>query len=87
MLYSPPSPESLAELKAELGLSSAQMAHLFGVSDGRQFRKYTGGDREMSAQILFFAMARLELSPEEFERVLNRMRALGATIELPEAQS
>lgn len=82
MLYSPPSPESLAKLKAELGFTSAQMASLFGVSDGRQWRKYMGGDRDMSAQILFFAMARLELTPEEFDRVLDRMRSLGATIEV-----
>lgn len=82
MLYSPPSAESLAKFKEELGLSSAQMANLFGVSDGRQWRKYTGGDRDMSAQILFFAMARLELTPQEFERVLNRMRSVGASIEV-----
>ncbi|SCU74132.1 conserved hypothetical protein [Cupriavidus necator] len=87
MLYSPPSPESLAKLKAELGLSSAQMAQLFGVSDGRQWRKYTGGEREMSAQILFFALAQLELDKKTIERVLTRMRKLGAVIELPEAQS
>ncbi|MBB5506706.1 hypothetical protein HDG35_002975 [Paraburkholderia sp. JPY681] len=65
-------------------MSSAQMAELFGVQGGRQWRKYTGGEtpREISPHLLFFAMARLELDPETLERVLNRMRTAGATIEL-----
>lgn len=62
------------------------MANLFGVSDGRQWRKYMGGDREMSAQTLFFAMARLELATEDINRVLDRMRSLGALIELPDGK-
>jgi transcriptional regulator with XRE-family HTH domain len=85
MLYAPPSPEALKALKAELGLSSAQMAQLFGVADGRQWRKYTGGDREISPQILFFAMARLELDEAVIERILDRMRRAGATIDLAHA--
>ena len=83
MLYAPPSPDALSKLKADLGLSSAQMAQLFGVSDGRQWRKYTGGEREVSPQILFFAMARLELDEATINRILDRMRMAGATIELP----
>jgi len=82
ILYSPPSPASLAALKAELNISSAKMAELFGASDGRTWRKYTGGERSVSAQTLFFAMAMLELTPEEIERVLNRMRAAGAQVEI-----
>ncbi|WP_429563047.1 XRE family transcriptional regulator [Paraburkholderia sp. MM6662-R1] len=84
MLYHPPPPEALAQFKEELGLSSAQMSDLFGLSGGRHWRKYTGGAEPsgMSPQILFFALARLELPPETLERVLNRMRSLGATIEL-----
>ncbi|MNT92660.1 hypothetical protein D3C72_2339800 [compost metagenome] len=58
------------------------MAELFGVADGRQWRKYSGGDREMSMQMLFFALARLELDAKTLERVLNRMREIGATIDL-----
>ncbi|MDI9690290.1 XRE family transcriptional regulator, partial [Burkholderia cenocepacia] len=56
----------------------------FGVQGGRQWRKYTGGEepRDISPHILFFAAARLELTPEEFERVLARMRSIGATIDL-----
>jgi hypothetical protein len=32
--------------------------------------------------MLFFAMARLELSPEMIDRILDRMRRVGATIDL-----
>lgn len=87
MLYAPPSPEELMKLKTDLGLSSAEMAQLFGVSDGRQWRKYTGGERELSPQILFFAMARLELDAEIIQRILSRMRAVGAQIELESLRS
>ncbi|AYQ89200.1 XRE family transcriptional regulator [Burkholderia gladioli] len=84
MRYIPPTPSDLEQLKQSLKLSSAQMAELFGVQGGRQWRKYTGGEtpREISPHILFFAMARLELDPETLQRILNRMREAGATIEL-----
>jgi hypothetical protein len=82
ILYSPPSTTSLAKLKAELNLSSAKMAELFGSEEARTWRKYAGGERQIGAPTLFFAMARLELTPEEIERVLNRMREAGAAIEL-----
>jgi hypothetical protein len=84
MLYQPPPPEELARLKDELGLSSAQMAKLFGLSGGRHWRKYTGGPEPqgISPQVLFFAMAQLELDKDTIERVLQRMRHIGATIDL-----
>lgn len=82
ILYSPPSTESLAKLKARLNLSSSGMAELFGSEEPRTWRKYAGGERQVSAQTLFFAMAQLELTPKEIERVLNRMRELGAQIEI-----
>ncbi|MBB5458693.1 XRE family transcriptional regulator [Paraburkholderia sp. Cpub6] len=84
MKYTPPTPENLQHLKDELGLSSAQMAELFGLSSGRHWRSYTGGAdiRSVSASTLFFAMARLKLSPEAVEIVLDAMRSLGATIDL-----
>ena len=84
MDYIPPKPQDLERLKQELQLSSAAMADLFGVQGGRQWRKYTGGDspREISPHILFFAMARLELDDAMIDRVLNRMRQVGATIDL-----
>jgi hypothetical protein len=88
MRYIPPTPGDLEKLKQELELSSAQMADLFGVQGGRQWRKYTGGEtpREISPHILFFAMARLELDAEAIERVLARMRSVGASIELDETK-
>ncbi len=83
-ISTPPQPQDLERLKRELDLSSSQMAELFGVQGGRQWRKYTGGEtpREISPHILFFAMARLELDAETIERVLARMRAAGAAINL-----
>ncbi|AMR79258.1 hypothetical protein [Cupriavidus nantongensis] len=84
MRYTPPSPENLQRLKAELGRTGEEMAELFGVAGGQQWRKYTGGaqPREMAPQMLFFGAARLALSDEEMERVLSRMRDIGADIDL-----
>ncbi|WP_175995166.1 XRE family transcriptional regulator [Burkholderia vietnamiensis] len=84
--YTPPSPEDMERLKQKLGKSSTEMAELFGISTGRQWRKYMAADannsRDMGMHMLFFAMARLELDAATIERILNRMRAAGATIEL-----
>ena len=84
--YTPPSTNDMERLKQELGKSSTEMAQLFGVSSGRQWRKYMAADanntRDMGMHMLFFAMARLELDAETLERILNRMRAAGATIDL-----
>ncbi|WP_456280988.1 XRE family transcriptional regulator [Cupriavidus sp. JZ107] len=84
MRYIPPPPERLQALKRELGKTGNEMADLFGVASGPQWRKYTGGHqrRDMSPQILFFGVARLVLSPEELNRVLSQMRELGAEIDL-----
>ncbi|KAA0178917.1 XRE family transcriptional regulator [Cupriavidus gilardii] len=84
MRYIAPPPESLQALKRELGKTGNEMADLFGVAGGPQWRKYTGGNqpRDISPQILFFGVARLVLSPEELNKVLNRMRELGAEIDL-----
>lgn len=88
MKYTAPSAEDLQRLKDELGLSSAQMAKLFGLSSGRHWRGYTeNGDkrREISAQTLFFGLAQDELDAEAIARVLERMRQAGATIDLESA--
>jgi len=88
MHYKPPQPEDVERLKKELGLNSTQMAELFGVVGDRAFRRYTSkspiekNKREISAYMLFFAMARLELSAEVIEKILARMRHAGATIDL-----
>ncbi|BCF88659.1 XRE family transcriptional regulator [Paraburkholderia largidicola] len=84
MQYTPPTTKDLADLKKELGMTGKQLAELFGIAGDHQWRKYTGGNapRPMAPQMLFFAMARLELDGETIERVLQRMRRVGATIDL-----
>ncbi|CAG4889247.1 XRE family transcriptional regulator [Paraburkholderia gardini] len=86
MHYKPPTPDDLERLRTRLGKSSGGMAELFGVANGRQFRRYLSANennkRDVSAYMLFFAMARLELSAEAIERILARMRQAGAKIDL-----
>jgi hypothetical protein len=86
MNYEPPIPEDLERLKDELGKSSGEMAELFGLASGRQWRRYLSTDksnkRDMGMHMLFFAMARLVLPPEDIERVLKRMRKVGASVDL-----
>lgn len=80
--YEPPTPQDLRDLKEALGFTGDQMAALFGLAGNNQWRKYTGGEqpREMSPQMLFFAMARLELDKSTLDHIFDRMRKLGATI-------
>jgi hypothetical protein len=87
MKYKEPTAADLQRLKDELGLSSAQMANLFGLSSGRHWRGYTETNkpRSISAQTLFFGLAQKELDAEAIARVLERMRQAGATIELDTA--
>ncbi len=84
MRYTPPKPEDLQRLKRELDRTGEQMAELFGVAGGQQWRKYTGGaqPREMAPQVLFFGAARLALTDGEMERVIARMREIGAEIDI-----
>lgn len=84
MEYTPPTPSNLNQLKSDLGMTGKQMAELFGLAGDQQWRKYTGGNepRQMSAQMLFFAMARLELDQASLQKVLDRMRQSGAQIDL-----
>ncbi|NUU67037.1 helix-turn-helix transcriptional regulator [Enterobacteriaceae bacterium BIT-l23] len=78
--YTPPSPDDLNRLKEVLGYTGAQMADLAGVASNSQWRKYTGGEspRAMSPHILFYIAAQLALTPDELERVLSKMRNIGA---------
>lgn len=89
MQYTAPTTADLRRLKDELQLTGEQMAELFGLAGGQQWRKYTGGaePREMSLQMLFFASARLVLRPQEIERVLKRMREIGAEVTADEAST
>ena len=83
MTYTPATTDDLRRLKDELGFTGEQMAELFGLAGGQQWRKYTGGQepREMTPQMLFFAAARLELEGDVLDRVVERMRAMGAQVE------
>lgn len=76
-------------MKDQLGLTGEQMAELFGVAGGQQWRKYTGGaePRQMSIQMLFFAAARLTLTDTELARVRDRMLSAGAHVETITAAS
>ncbi|CAB3678417.1 Uncharacterised protein [Achromobacter insolitus] len=88
--YTPPSTDDLARLKDELGNTGNRMADLFALGGSHQWRKYTGGQtpRAMSAQMLFYACAMLELDQSDIDRVLARMRAVGASFDYddPHAQ-
>jgi len=78
--YTPPSPEDLEKLKAELGYTGNQMADLAGVASNSQWRKYTGGEspRAMSPHILFYMAAQLALSEDELASVVKKMQEIGA---------
>ncbi|HBC5219935.1 TPA: helix-turn-helix transcriptional regulator [Serratia marcescens] len=80
--YTPPTPEDLEKLKSELGYTGTQMADLAGVASNSQWRKYTGGaePRAMSPHILFFMAAQLSLSPQELDKIIDKMASIGATI-------
>jgi hypothetical protein len=84
MKYNAPKPEDFRRLKDTLEQTGEQMADLFGVAGGQQWRKYTGGEkpREMAPQMLFFGAAKLALKPDELDRVLAKMREIGADIEM-----
>ncbi|MBB2977661.1 XRE family transcriptional regulator [Paraburkholderia tropica] len=82
--YTPPTPEQLSALKNDLSKTGKQMAELAWLAGDQHWRKYTNpvNARGMSAQMLFVMMAQLELDEKTMARILNRMRAVGATIEL-----
>ncbi len=84
MRYTSPKPKDFQDLKERLGKTGNQMADLFGVAGGQQWRKYTGGaePREMAPQMLFFGAARLALNADELDRVLACMREIGCEIDL-----
>lgn len=85
--YIPPSPEALAALKAQTGMTGNELADAIGLADGRQWRKYTGGadPRTMSPALLFALAARLTLPDADIERVIARMREIGAQFDFEDA--
>ncbi|ENM2868526.1 helix-turn-helix transcriptional regulator [Citrobacter koseri] len=80
--YAPPTPEDLNQLKEQLGYTGTQMADLAGVASNSQWRKYTGGEspRAMSPHILFFIAAQLSLNNNELNKILGKMREIGAKL-------
>lgn len=86
--YTPPSTVDLEALKHRLNKTGNDMAAIAGLSDGRQWRKYTGGakPREVSAQMLFFIAARLSLPQDQLDAIYEQMREMGADLEFDEDQ-
>jgi hypothetical protein len=82
--YSNPTPQDLASLKNELGYTGKQMADLAWLAGDQHWRKYTNpnNSRPMNAHMLFTIAAQLELDAKSIERVLNRMRQIGAHVDL-----
>lgn len=66
----------------QLGCTNGQMAALAGIKDGNQWRKYTGINpaRTMSIPATFYLAAQLALSQDEYVRVLEEMRKMGADV-------
>jgi hypothetical protein len=78
----PPSPDDLDTLKGELSFTGNQMAELAGVASNSQWRKYTGGEspRAMSPHILFYMAAQLSLSSDDLNKIIKKMKDIGADI-------
>lgn len=78
--YTPPTTDDMQNLKEKLGYTGNQMAEFCGLSNGNQWRKYTGGmsPRPMNQHILFFAAAQVALTDEEMKKVLTAMLDMGA---------
>jgi hypothetical protein len=80
--YTPPAPEDLLALKTDLGATSQEMAKLAGLTQGSQWRKYTGTaePRPMNKHMHFYMASLLTLSDADIERVTAAMKAHGAKV-------
>ncbi len=80
--YNAPHVDDLLKLKDDLGYTGTDMAELAGVVGNSQWRKYTGREnpRAISPHILFYMAAQLALNPDELNRVIEKMRELGAEL-------
>jgi hypothetical protein len=87
--YEPPTLGDLRELKEQFGLTGAQMAQLFNVSNDKQWRKYTGGQapRPIGIERAFWMAAHQVLDPEQLEAVRAYMASFGALWEIDETRS
>lgn len=84
MLYESPTAQQLKELQAKLDLKGHEMAALFGLKSARRWRECISekDPQGLSPASAFFGAAKQVLTPKEIERVLAKMRELGATIDL-----
>lgn len=82
--YLPPTPAALAQLKDRIGATSQTMAELTGLSQGGQWRKYTGGTspRAMGMHMHFYLAALLALDDDALAQVIATMRGQGAQLEV-----
>ncbi|WP_178089948.1 MULTISPECIES: XRE family transcriptional regulator [Pseudomonas] len=80
--YRPPAPADLLALKKNLEATSQEMATLAGLTQGSQWRKYTGTaeSRPMNKHMHFYMASLLTLSEADIERVTATMRAHGADV-------
>lgn len=88
--YVPPTPEDLLRLADELKYTRSQMAALAHVSTGRQWAKYTWGDktpesdrRDLGFDKAFLIATRLELMAgpvANVEQIYARMRTFGCFV-------
>lgn len=81
-LYRPPEPADLLALKSELQATSAEMARLAGLTQGSQWRKYTGSadPRALGMHMHFYMAAILTLNDSDIERITATMQAHGAQV-------
>lgn len=80
--YRPPEPADLLALKSELQATSAEMARLAGLTQGSQWRKYTGSadPRALGMHMHFYMAAILTLNDSDIERITATMQAHGAQV-------
>lgn len=81
MKYTAPTQEQLRKLKDQLGLTGDQMAQVFGLASGVQWRKYSCGSqhlRDLPLQRAFYMAALQVLTNDEIERVRVYMASFGA---------
>lgn len=84
MLFQPPTVQQLKQLKEDLGYTGSQMAQLLGLSSSRRWRDLVNesNPQGITPSSLFLGAARLTLTDQQIEQVLEKMRQIGATIDL-----
>ncbi|WP_144156571.1 XRE family transcriptional regulator [Paraburkholderia sp. BCC1885] len=84
MLFRPPTVAQLKQWKASLGYSGARMAQILGMKTSRRWRDYADENKPQGIPPanLFMGAALVILPASEIELVLEKMREIGATIDL-----